>query len=158
MFVAAGSQSVSISVFIDAEQAWLGGERPDLAQRLVQRLVAEQFVGRLLRHSQNQLEIFSVGKGVIEGCRAVVSLASQLVRGGGDGNVFQIEYGAAAASFAQAEQIERQAVADVDSRVNSGVLREPQRFPHTRREVEMLSDDAAAKLARDENRIAGPCA
>src|SRR5262245_44529956 len=87
--------------------------------------------------------------------RRIAALSGQVGGGLGDGNFAGSQRRPAAAGLAEARQVEREAVADVDGGVNFGVFGQPERFAHPRRKVEVFSQNAAAKTSGDEDCIAG---
>src|SRR5438874_6844683 len=150
MFVTTSLNRLSLLALPPGEKSWFAYERADLRESRGERLTGNQVVRHGLRHGEDQLKIFAVLQGMIDRRRTLSALHCQLGGCSSDGNCRQIELGAAAAGLAQAKQIQRQAVADVNGCMNLGVFGQPQCLANARRKVELSSRDAAAKLAGNE--------
>src|SRR5262245_6806738 len=86
---------------------------------------------------------------------AVVTRVKQGYRRLGDRYLVHIDDSAATALRCQSPQIKRQAVADVDAGMQPIVLGQRKRFGHPWLEVEVMSENATAELAGNDDRIAG---
>src|SRR5438045_1317167 len=89
---------------------------------------------------KSQLEILAIAQRMLQGRLAIL----QRCRRWTDGNGIGEQNRPAAAFLAEMEHIRAQPVADIDHGVKGGMLLQLQRLTNTRREIEMLAEDAAA--------------
>ena len=124
------------------------------SERHIQRLIGEHPPSRIRGHGQNKLEILPVAQGVGEWRRAVPR--SELSSRRRDRHRVEPHDGAAATLGRDPRQVKCQAIANVDPGVQLVSLREREGFVHTRLEIKMMPQNAAAKSAGDDDRIARP--
>src|SRR5262245_24641387 len=79
----------------------------------------------------------------------------KLLSCGTNWHVIEIQNSSTSAGFADAGQIEREAIAHVDCGVDRCVFGEPAGFVDSRLKIELAAKDATTKLAGDEDGIGG---
>ena len=116
------------------------------------RWLAHQFLAIGRRNREDQLEVLAVAERVLQ--RALPGRAAQFDRGARHRDRARVQHRAAMALFQDVIEVGREAVADVAHGVQFDRGVQSQRFANSRREVEMVSENAAAERAGDEQPVA----
>ena len=138
-------QRPALALGVGLPQAALGDKAADRRQRHLQRPIVEHALGLGRRSGQDQLEILAVGQRVVKGPQPVGRLLGQAPGGLGQGDRLRLEQGPAPAFLGQPGQIQRQAVADVDARMQLVARVQRQGFFDAGLEIEVMAEDAPAQ-------------
>src|SRR5258706_9220369 len=156
MFIAAGGERDERSIRGWLPQAWLRNEATDASNGDGERLVGKDSGGHLGRGREDQFKVFSVSQSMLQ--RQLTVSHRQLLGCWRNRDLAQIEGCSQAARFTKAREIEAQAVPHAHCGMDVVPLGKQQRFANSRRKIKVLTQDAAAEAAGDQDFIASFCA